>query len=83
MKQKHENEDDDILPEYDFSKMRLVARGPGRKIPESELVHLAPDVAQAFPDEDSVNEALRLLIRLANTQVNGSARTRSKQSDRV
>jgi hypothetical protein len=83
MKKKRENEDDDILPEYDFSKMRLVARGPGRKIPESELVHLAPDVAQVFPDEDSVNEALRLLIRLANTQVGGSARTRSKQPHRA
>ncbi len=63
--------DDDLSPEYDFSKMRLVARGPGRKSPQAELVHLAPDVAQAFPNEESVNEALRMLIRLAKTQLTG------------
>jgi hypothetical protein len=29
------------------------------------LVALAPDVATAFPTEESVNEALRLLIQIA------------------
>jgi hypothetical protein len=31
----------------------------------SNLVLLSPDVAKAFPTEDSVNEALRVLIKLA------------------
>jgi hypothetical protein len=29
------------------------------------MVTLAPDVAEAFPDADSVNEALRVLIKAA------------------
>jgi hypothetical protein len=35
----------------------------------NNLVLLAPDVADAFPTEDSVNEALRLLMRIAETQL--------------
>lgn len=60
--------DDDLRPEYDFSQMRVVARGPKRKVPKSKIVHLQPDVAKTFPDDESVNEALRLLIRLAKDQ---------------
>jgi hypothetical protein len=60
--------DDDLRPEYDFSKMQIVARGPKRKVPKSKIIHLQPDVAKTFPDDESVNEALRLLIRLAKDQ---------------
>ena len=59
--------DDDLRPEYDFSQMPIVARGPGRtrsRIP----VYLEPDVAALFPDDASVNEALRLMIRMMQTQ---------------
>jgi hypothetical protein len=31
----------------------------------SNVVVLAPDVAQAFPTEEAVNEALRLVMRMA------------------
>jgi hypothetical protein len=34
----------------------------------TNLVLLDPDVAKAFPDEDAVNEALRLVIRLIEIQ---------------
>jgi hypothetical protein len=34
----------------------------------TNLVLLDPEVAKAFPDEDAVNEALRLVIRLAEIQ---------------
>jgi hypothetical protein len=69
MKKKSENEmDDDLRPEYDFSKMRIVARGPKRKAPKATVVRLEPDVARVFPDDNSVNDTLRLLIRLARSQ---------------
>lgn len=69
MKKKSNYEmDDDLRPEYDFSKMRIVARGPKRKAPRAKVIHLEPDVARAFPDDESVNEALRLLMRVATTQ---------------
>jgi hypothetical protein len=38
----------------------------------TNLVLLAPDVAHAFPDEQAVNEALRLVMQLA--KIPGAAR---------
>lgn len=67
-KSRKDLDDDDLRPEYDFSKMRIVARGPKRKVPKPKIIHLQPDVAKTFPDDESVNEALRLLIRLAKDQ---------------
>jgi hypothetical protein len=55
--------DDDLLPEYDFSKLPVVARGQGRRR-GNLTVQIEPDVAQMFPDSSAVNEGLRLLIRL-------------------
>lgn len=68
-KKSKEDLDDDLRPEYDFSKMQIVARGPKRKVPKPKIIHLQPDVAKTFPDDQSVNEALRLLIRLAKDQI--------------
>lgn len=55
-----EVENDEILPEYDFSKAR---RNPyaARYKQGTNLVLLEPDVAKDFPDSASVNEALRAL----------------------
>ena len=61
----------DLRPEYDFRSLRVVARGPGRKTPKSPTIQLAPDVAEVFPDSQSVNEALRLLMRVAKSQMEG------------
>jgi hypothetical protein len=56
--------DRDLLPEYEFSKG---TRGKyARRYAEgTNLVALAPDVAAVFPDTESVNEALRALVRIA------------------
>lgn len=62
-------EEDDLRPEYDFHSLRLVARGPGRKKPGEVTVSLAPDVAEVFPDADSVNEALRFLMRITEKEM--------------
>lgn len=59
-----ENLDDDLRPEYDLTKLRIKAVGPGRQTNES-VVKLAPDVARFFPTAEAVNEALRFLIRAA------------------
>ncbi|HXD33921.1 MAG TPA: hypothetical protein VN643_22570 [Pyrinomonadaceae bacterium] len=68
MRKKSKEPDDDLRPEYDFSKMRVLARGPKRKAPPVKVIHLEPDVAKAFPDDESVNETLRLLMRVARNQ---------------
>ena len=59
---------DELRPEYDLSK--LLRDGVRGKYAEryqagTNLVLLAPDVAQAFPNDEAVNEALRLVIQLA------------------
>jgi len=53
---------DDLRPEYDFVSMKGGMRGKYyRRIREqgTNVVLLDPDVAEAFPSEASVNEALR------------------------
>ena len=60
-----ETEAEEMRPEYDFSKLKGRVRGKyvERYREGTNPVLLAPDVAAAFPDADSVNEALRSLIR--------------------
>jgi len=57
----------EMLPEYDFSKMKGGVRGKyvERYRTGTNVVLLDPDVAQAFPTSDSVNQALRLLIQIS------------------
>jgi hypothetical protein len=55
--------EDELRPEYDLGTLRVRKLGPGRKR-FGDVVKLEPDVAEAFPDADSVNEALRFLIRV-------------------
>ena len=59
--------DDDLRPEYDLQKMlRGAEQGKyaERFRQGTNLVLLEPDIAAAFPDEQSVNEALRLVVEL-------------------
>ena len=67
--------DDDLRPEYDFSQMEGGVRGKyvERYQTGTNLVLLDPDVAQAFPTEDAVNEALRLLMQIAQRQTANNA----------
>ncbi|HMF57961.1 MAG TPA: hypothetical protein VK619_16580 [Pyrinomonadaceae bacterium] len=66
-----EMEDDELRPEYDFSQLKGRVRGKyvERYREGTNLVLLEPDVAAVFPDARAVNEALRLLIEVAQKQV--------------
>jgi hypothetical protein len=71
MKKKVNSEmDDELRPEYDFSKLAGGVRGKyvERYRAGTNLVLLEADVAQAFPNEAAVNEALRLLMKIAQRQ---------------
>ena len=61
---------DDLRPEYDFFRLKEVERGKyaARYQAGTNLIHLEPDVAKVFADDESVNQALRSLIRLAKAQ---------------
>ena len=60
---------DDLRPEYDLSTLRVRKLGPGRKR-FGDVIKLEPDVADAFPNADAVNEALRFLIRVTKENQN-------------
>jgi hypothetical protein len=57
----------ELRPEYDLSKLKDGVHGKyvARYRAGTNLVLLSPDVAEYFPDEQSVNTALRKLIRVA------------------
>ena len=57
----------ELRAEYDFSKLKNGVRGKyvARYRKGTNLVLLSPDVAEYFPDEKSVNTALRNLIHVA------------------
>jgi hypothetical protein len=59
--------DPDMLDEYDFGKG---VRGKYAKqyAQGTNVVILSPDVAEVFADSESVNEALRLFIKVARQQ---------------
>jgi len=71
MKKAAKAEEDELLPEYDLSSLPDGVRGKyAQRFQEgTNLVRLDPDVAAAFPDETSVNEALRLLMQVARRQL--------------
>ena len=53
--------DPDMLEEYDFSK-GIKGKYAKRYSTGTNVVIIDPDVAEFFPDENSVNDALRSLI---------------------
>ena len=69
--------DDELRPEYDLSQLQGGVRGKyaQRYKQGTNLVLLDPDVADAFPTEDAVNEALRMLMRIAETQLTHRVQT--------
>jgi len=64
---KKDDEADDLLPEYDFHQMPGGVRGKLAAAYRrgTNLARLDPDVAQAFTTDESVNEALRAVLRAA------------------
>lgn len=61
------SKDDDLRTEYDESVFVGGTRGKYAAAFKSgtNIVRLAPDVAAAFPNEQAVNDALRLLQQIA------------------
>jgi hypothetical protein len=62
----------DMLDEYDFSK-GVRGKYAKRYAEGTNIVVLAPDVAEFFPDSESVNTALRALVGIARKNVRKAA----------
>ena len=76
-----QGEDDELRPEYDFSKMKIVGRGIYAKRYRSgtNLVLLEPDVRKTFPNDESVNEALRVIAEAGKSLVSRRRKSSAKK----
>ena len=65
--------DDDLRPEYDLSQLKGGVRGKYYReaTAGTNLVLIEHELADLFPDSESVNRALRMLV---NTAAAGTAR---------
>ena len=80
-KKKDEDLDDEMRPEYDLTKLRFVGRGiyAERYRSGTNLVLLDHDVREAFPDDKMVNEALRMIARIAKEQSATGRKSRGRK----
>lgn len=83
MKKIKSEANDWLRPEYKRSDLRPIVRGKyaRRMAMESNVVVIDPAVSKAFPNEASVNAALRGLLKLAKSSTRSTAhstRTRAK-----
>ena len=67
MKKSGRKSSDELRPEYDFANMTGGVRGKyfHRYRQGTNLALLDRDVAEAFPDDRAVNEALRVVLKAA------------------
>jgi hypothetical protein len=71
--------DDDLQPEYDLSRLKRGVRGKyyRQAAAGTNLVLIEPELAAVFPDAESVNRALRLLV---NTAEAATSREQSRRA---
>ena len=80
MKKKTDEDLDELRPEYDLRKLKFIGRGiyAERYRSGTNLVLLEPDVRKAFPDDESVNEALRVIANAGKRQLSRNRKSSSK-----
>ena len=80
MKKARPKKRDELRPEYRRSDFGKMVRGKyaSRIAASTNVVVLDPEVAEAFPNDEAVNEALRSLINLAKASTRPSRRSRRR-----
>jgi hypothetical protein len=76
---------DELRPEYDLGTLKGRVQGKyfARATAGTTMVLLEPDVAEAFPDGASVNEALRSYLRASRGKLpNKALQPRSRKERR-
>jgi hypothetical protein len=64
MKQGNRRNPNELRPEYDLASLGRGIRGKyAGRLKGTTLVALQPEVAEAFPTSEAVNEALRAVLR--------------------
>jgi hypothetical protein len=66
---------EELRPEYDFAAMKGGVRGKyaDRYAKGANIILLDDDVAEVFHDDESVNDALRSLIKIARSKTKSAA----------
>jgi hypothetical protein len=74
--------DDDLRPEYDLAQLKGGVRGKyyHQATAGTNLVLIEHELAEVFPDSESVNRALRLLVNTAAAAI-GKTRGRLGSSN--
>ena len=82
MKDKAQVERDEISPEYNFDYSTAVRGKYYRRLLKegANVVVLDPDIAKAFHDSASVNEALRSLLKISETTRRLTIRSSGRRS---
>jgi hypothetical protein len=86
MKKAHaKGADDELRTEYDLSQLKGGVRGKyyRQATAGTNLVLVEPELAQVFPDTESVNRALRLLVDTAEAAAMPSHRRRHAPNKRL
>ena len=80
MKAKEKKTSDELRPEYNFDYSKAVRGKYYKRILEegANVVMLEPDVAKAFVDSASVNDALRSLLELTRTTNRLTSRSKGR-----
>ena len=75
--------EDDLRPQYDLSRLKGRVRGKyyRQAIAGTNLVLIEPDLTKAFPDDASVNRALRIVLSAADA-AKGSTRAQTGKGTR-
>ena len=75
---------DDLRPEYKREDFGVLVRGKyaARLKAASNVVVLRPEVANAFPNEEAVNDALMGLINLAKSAARPTRRSSGRAKSR-
>ena len=76
---------DDLRPEYDLSQLKGGVRGKyyRQATAGTNLVLIEPELASVFPDTESVNRALKLLVDTAEAAAAPSRRRRAAPNKRL
>ena len=76
---------DELRPEYDLSKLKGGVRGKyyRQALAGTNLVLIEPELAEVFPDTESVNRALRLLANAAEAAAAPLRRVRHAPNKRL
>src|SRR4051794_38568842 len=80
MKKAKPSKPDELRPEYKRSDFGKMGRGKyaNRISAATNVVVLGPEVAEAFPNDEAVNDALRSLINLAKASTRPTRRSRGR-----